>query len=122
MAASSGGYGHRVVQQESLTTRIRNVCTEYAVGNSTFMEGLANADDAGAKRYTIILDETTYPSDNVLDANLGPFQGPAMVFVDDAQFKDADWEGFLRIGDSAKKDDPGTTGKFGLGALTTLLT
>ena len=44
-------------QQEKFTTRIRNVVREYPWGLDVIKEFLANADDAGATSFAVVLDK-----------------------------------------------------------------
>ena len=46
---------------------------------------------------------------------LAPFQGPALLAYNDAQFKDEDWEGIQNLQRSVKAEDPFKVGKFGIG-------
>ena len=58
-------------QQERFTTRIRNVIREYPWGLGVFKEFLANADDAGAKAFVVILDKRQHSK--VRPPSLGHF-------------------------------------------------
>ena len=44
-------------QREDLTTRLKNILDEYPAGVSTLREFVQNADDAGATRLVLCLDE-----------------------------------------------------------------
>jgi len=43
-------------QKEDLTTRIRNILDEYPFGLGPFKEFLQNADDAKARKFSVIFD------------------------------------------------------------------
>lgn len=101
--------------EEALTTRIRNVLRQYAI-EQAFPELLANAVDAGASSFRVVLDETTNsPSSRLIAA---AFSGPTLVVYNDAVFKDQDWNGLKKVGLGGKEDDPDLIGRFGLGALS----
>ena len=61
-------------QTESLTSRIRTILDMYPDGNPIFSELIQNADDAGATRVDILLDETRYPTESLLDAKMAELQ------------------------------------------------
>lgn len=106
--------------KEQLKTVISDTLERYPI-KSTFNEFLANADDAGAKKITWILDkcrERSYESSSLLTTELKPFQGPALFVCNDAVFSKKDFAGFKDIGLGGKKDDIHSTGMFGRGALS----
>lgn len=103
---------------EHFVSSIRNVLKDY---NETQMltEMLANAIDAGAKRFVLILDEMPNSTEHLISPNLAMFQEcPTLLVYNDAEFKEKDWEGIRRIGEGSKKDEANTIGMFGRGALT----
>ncbi|PIL32619.1 hypothetical protein GSI_05323 [Ganoderma sinense ZZ0214-1] len=107
--------------REDLSTRIGNVLRSYDV-EQAFNEFLANAADAGAKKFNIMLDHggdrRAQPSE-VLCPNMAQFcQGPAVIAHNDAEFTMDDIRGICRIGRGGKEDREGTIGRFGLGALS----
>ena len=61
-------------QAESLTSRLRTILDMYPDGNPIFSELIQNADDAGATRLDILLDETCYPTESLLDAKMAELQ------------------------------------------------
>lgn len=61
-------------QAESLTSRLRTILDMYPDGNPIFSELIQNADDAGATRLDILLDETRYPTESLLDAKMTELQ------------------------------------------------
>ena len=61
-------------QTESLTSRIRTILDMYPDGNPIFSELIQNADDAGATRVDILLDETRYPTESLLDSKMAELQ------------------------------------------------
>lgn len=103
---------------EHFISSIRNVLKDY---NETQMliEMLANAVDAGAKRFALILDEMPNSTKHLISPNLAIFQQcPTLLVYNDAEFKKKDWEGIRRIGEGSKKDEANTIGMFGRGVLT----
>ena len=107
--------------REDLTTRIGNVLRSYNI-DQAFNEFLANAADAGAKKFNIMLDcgddRRADPSE-ILCQNMAQFcQGPAVIAHNDAEFTMDDIRGICRIGRGGKEDRDGMVGRFGLGALS----
>ena len=106
--------------KEKLKTVISDTLERYPI-QSTFNEFLANADDAGARKITWILDECRekhHESSSLLTSELKPFQGPALFVCNDAVFSKKDFAGFKDIGQGGKKGDIDSTGMFGRGALS----
>ena len=84
---------------------------------------LANADAAKATHFTVVLDKSTYSTTNLttnlLHADMHSMQGPGLLVGNNAVCSEQDFAGYTRkIGDSIKKNDKGTIGQFGRGALT----
>ena len=52
---------------------------------------------------------------SLVHPDLAPFQGPALLAYNDAQFTDEDWEGIQNLQRSIKAEDPFKVGKFGIG-------
>jgi hypothetical protein len=103
--------------QEDLTTRIRNTLKEYTIHQS-LSEFLANALDAGATDFTVLLDELPYPSQRLLSPDMEAFQEcPSLVLYHDSLFKEDDWLGIMNIGIGGKSRRSDSIGMFGLGAL-----
>ncbi|KAF8828428.1 hypothetical protein HHX47_DHR4000917 [Lentinula edodes] len=109
---------------ESLILRIKNVLVAYDK-RYAFNEFLANAVDADASRFKVLLDAKRFNGDPIALPNsmLCPEmaacqEGPALVLHNDAKFSEADFKGIKCIGEGGKQDRNGTIGKFGLGALS----
>lgn len=102
-------------QRQPITTTLRSICESYPA-NTNLKELLQNADDAGASEFEIVLDTKSY-------AGLGPFlhegladySGPAVLARNNSVFTDRDFESLSSVGDSCKRHDPASTGKFGQG-------
>ncbi|EJF60799.1 hypothetical protein DICSQDRAFT_181063 [Dichomitus squalens LYAD-421 SS1] len=107
--------------REDLTTRIGNVLRAYNI-QQAFNEFLANASDAGARKFNIMLDckedRRADPSE-VLCENMAQFcRGPALVVHNDAEFTMDDIRGICRVGRGGKEGKEDTVGRFGLGSLS----
>ncbi len=103
---------------EDLTTRISNVLRQYSI-EQAFNEFLANASDAGATQFDILVDEFTSNARNILSPEMAPLlTSPAIVIHNDAVFSDSDFQGIKRIGLGSKQGRVDTFGKFGFGALS----
>lgn len=103
---------------ESLVARIKTVLVEYDIQYS-FNEFLANAADAGACQFGVVLDTSRHRSDHILCPEMEIFQHrPAMVLFNDATFSLDDFRGLRNVGEGGKQSINGTIGKFGLGALS----
>lgn len=102
---------------EDLTVRIRGVLQDYGIDHSS-NEWVANADDAGARSVTFLVDEASFEGRRVI-GGLTSFQsGPALVVHNDGVFTDADFKGLGNIGQGGKSGMPNSIGRFGLGALS----
>ncbi|KAJ6602456.1 hypothetical protein DFH09DRAFT_968836 [Mycena vulgaris] len=103
---------------ETLTTTIRNVLKQYpeqAICN----EFLANASDAGATKFGILVDERPGPVDKLLSQAMTPFQNcPSLVIYNSGVFTPKDFEGICRTGIGGKEGRTNTIGQFGLGVLS----
>ncbi|PVF98749.1 hypothetical protein CPB86DRAFT_784385 [Serendipita vermifera] len=103
---------------EDLTTRIRGVLLQYNA-EQTFTEFLANAEDARAKRFAMLLDERhSFGSDKLLTEAMKLYQNEALVIFNDAVFQDKDFKGIRRVGLGGKRDNVDMIGRFGLGSLS----
>ena len=104
---------------EPLPLRIRGVLLQYGV-SQTISELLANADDAGSRKFSILLDETipTQSARTMSPALKEAQSHPAMIIYNDAVFKRKDFEGIVNVGIGGKDDRSNTIGQFGLGSLS----
>ncbi|KAI9891893.1 MAG: hypothetical protein M1814_002278 [Vezdaea aestivalis] len=87
-------------QEEQICTTISNSLERYPLP-SFLGEYLANADDAGASMFDMILDQSdfnTYPSKTLPTKNMAILQGPSMFIYNDRQFSENDWKGFRNVG------------------------
>ncbi|KAI0070090.1 hypothetical protein K474DRAFT_1776994 [Panus rudis PR-1116 ss-1] len=104
--------------QEPLTTRLGNVLRQYSISQA-FNEFLANAADAGARQYSLLIDSHSAPSEYLVSPSMAQFQsGPSLVLYNDAVFKEQDFKGIRFVGLGGKQERADAIGKFGLGALS----
>jgi sacsin len=103
---------------ESFVTSIRNAISEYTE-TQTLVEMLANAVDASARRFVLILDEMPQSTEHLISPTLRSFQQcPALLVFNDASFTEEDFDGLCNTGEGSKKQKDNTIGQFGRGALT----
>nr|CAG8473789.1 4960_t:CDS:2 [Entrophospora candida] len=110
LASNSRSYG----QNETLISSIRNILKDYS-HESIFKEFLQNADDAGATRFHVIIDSRSHPTNSLLSDEMKAWQGPAILFFNNAQFKEQDFDSLMQIRVGGKSDDDTKIGKHGLG-------
>ena len=80
---------------------------------------LANADDARATTFTVLLDKAHYITQGLLSDHMQDMQAAALLVGNDTVFSEQDYLGYTRkIGDSHKANDSRTVGQFGKGAMT----
>ena len=98
-------------------TIIRNTLRQYDP-KQFFTEFIANASDAGAKRFNILLDNHEGPRERLLSEGLAVFQSASLVVHNDGIFSRDDFIGILQTGIGGKAGKPNVIGRFGLGALS----
>ncbi|KAL8717029.1 MAG: hypothetical protein Q9225_005692 [Loekoesia sp. 1 TL-2023] len=101
-------------QNSPITTILRQICEAYPE-SSCLRELLQNADDAQASEIEYILDTTTYHGKPLINEGLEAYHGPALLVRNNSVFTDDDFTSLASIGDSRKRDDPVSTGKYGQG-------
>ncbi|KAJ6589057.1 hypothetical protein B0H19DRAFT_1367527 [Mycena capillaripes] len=103
---------------ETLTTTIRNVLKQYSE-QQICNEFLANACDADATKFGILVDERPGPVGKLLSSAMAPFQAcPSLVFYNSGVFSPKDFEGICKTGIGGKESSSSTIGQYGLGALS----
>ncbi|KAJ6617959.1 hypothetical protein B0H10DRAFT_1947944 [Mycena sp. CBHHK59/15] len=103
---------------ETLTTTIRNVLKQYSE-QQICNEFLANACDANATKFGLLVDERHSPSDKLLSFAMAPFQNcPSLIIYNNGVFSPKDFEGICRTGIGGKEGRTNTIGQFGLGVLS----
>ena len=83
-----------------------------------FTEFIANASDAGAKRFSILIDDQEGPGEHLLSKGLAVFQTASLVVHNDGIFSPKDFRGILQTGIGGKRGRTSVIGHFGLGALS----
>ncbi|XP_077979790.1 sacsin-like [Glandiceps talaboti] len=102
---------------EPLTTRLKNILSEYTEGVSIFKELIQNADDAGATEVKFLIDwraNTNYQR-KLFSREMQTCQGPALWAYNNAVFTDKDFENINRLAGATKLSDTNKIGRFGLG-------
>ncbi|KAJ7633010.1 hypothetical protein FB45DRAFT_832425 [Roridomyces roridus] len=103
---------------EDLTNRVQNILKEHDV-HYALNEFLANAVDAKAKEFSVVLDERTFESSKVLGPGLAQLQQrPSLFLYNDAKLSDDDFRGLRKVGHGGKRSNPDSIGRYGLGALS----
>jgi sacsin len=103
---------------EALTSRIRSVLVQYTV-EQAFTEFLANAADAKATAFGILLDDQPSAASHLLSPEFAEIQSrPALVIYNNAVFVDKDFDGIRNVGVGGKVGKSNAIGQFGLGALS----
>ncbi|KNZ76212.1 Sacsin [Termitomyces sp. J132] len=105
---------------EELGTTIRNRLGSYT-SRQIVTEFVANAADAGATEFGVLVDEITITlsSDGILFGTLKDvWDGPSFVLYNDAVFTAADFDGICQTGIGGKSKRRDCIGQFGFGALT----
>lgn len=115
MTAQGSLVGEDFGQGERLTVRLRGLVRSYPRSVGIIKEFLQNADDAGATELRVIWDERRQSCERLPDPRMAALQGPALLFVNDQVFSDADFEAIRKIGESSKSASGPKTGRFGLG-------
>jgi hypothetical protein len=98
-------------------TIIRNTLRQYEP-TQFFTEFIANASDAGAKRFSILIDDQEGPGEHLLSKGLAVFQTASLVVHNDGIFSPKDFRGILQTGIGGKRGRTSVIGHFGLGALS----
>ncbi|KAH7404684.1 hypothetical protein KP509_15G038000 [Ceratopteris richardii] len=102
-------------QKVDLTRRIREILANYPEGTTVLKELIQNADDAGATEVSFCLDRRKHGADSMLYEGLSPWQGPAVLAFNNAEFSAQDFESISKLGGSKKGREPWKTGRFGVG-------
>eukprot|EP01062_Namystynia_karyoxenos_P078075 TRINITY_DN7988_c0_g1_i4.p1 TRINITY_DN7988_c0_g1~~TRINITY_DN7988_c0_g1_i4.p1 ORF type:complete len:3393 (+),score=795.00 TRINITY_DN7988_c0_g1_i4:5118-15296(+) len=106
--------GEAIGQCEPLLQRLSTLVEGYPT-ECIVKEMLQNADDAGATEFRVIIDWRQGRKESVFKEDAKDWQGPALLFYNNAVFTDKDWKGITCLGKGSKSDDSSSTGRFGLG-------
>ncbi|KAF9278283.1 hypothetical protein BGZ88_000652 [Linnemannia elongata] len=101
-------------QQEDIVDRIKGILNDYDP-SGIFNEYLQNASDAGATKFSVMLDTRMYGNTNVLSEEMAAWQGPALIFYNNARFTDEDFSALCKLGVGNKRKDTSKIGRHGLG-------
>ena len=101
-------------QSEPLTTRLNRILREYK-DTSVIQELLQNADDAGATEVAVYYDTREHDSSNLFFPGMANSYGPALLFYNNAEFTEEDFENITKIAGETKINKPLKIGKFGIG-------
>ena len=102
---------------EKPITTIRNTLKRYDP-KQFFTEFIANATDAKATQFKLLIDDYEGPRNNLLSERMKDFQGASLVVYNNGVFTQDDFRGIRETGIGAKRGKPGMIGHFGLGALS----
>ncbi|KAF8963749.1 hypothetical protein BDZ97DRAFT_1919525 [Flammula alnicola] len=103
---------------EDLVGRIRGFLRDYDP-RYAINEFLANADDANATEFSILLSSGVHSVEHVLSSEFKSlYEHPALILHNNATLSDDDFLGLRRVGRGGKLDRPDTHGRHGLGALS----
>ncbi|KAJ7161471.1 hypothetical protein C8R43DRAFT_336009 [Mycena crocata] len=103
---------------EDFTTRVEGVLKEHHV-DYALNEFLANAIDANASHFSVVLDERTFECSTVLAPGLADLQRrPSLLLYSNSKFTAADFRGLRQVGVGGKRSNPDSIGRYGLGALS----
>jgi sacsin len=82
-------------------------------------EFLANAQDAGASKLMVMINDYISVEGNFLSPALKTLHDrPSIMVYNDSEFSEQDFEGICKTFIGGKGNDPDSIGQFGLGALT----
>ena len=101
-------------QSEPLTTRLNRILREYK-DTSVIQELLQNADDAEATEVAVYYDTREHDSSNLLFPGMANSYGPALLFYNNAEFTEGDFENITKIAGETKINKLLKIGKFGIG-------
>ena len=101
-------------QSEPLTTRLNRILKEYK-DTSVIQELIQNADDAEATEVAVYLDTRKHDSSNLFFPGMANSYGPALLFYNNAEFNEEDFENIRKIAGETKINKPLKIGKFGVG-------
>ncbi|KAF8205699.1 hypothetical protein K438DRAFT_1818327 [Mycena galopus ATCC 62051] len=103
---------------EDFIKRVEGVLKEHDISHA-LNEFLANAIDAKASTFSVLLDERTFPGSTVLAPGLSDFQRkPSLLLYNNATFTETDFRGVRQVGRGGKRSNPDSIGRYGLGALS----
>ena len=104
-------------QCEPLTTRLKNILTDYKDGLTIIKELLQNADDAEATEVNICYDARVHSADpkKLFFPGMADSHGPALIVHNNKTFSDDDFKNITQLAGGTKQNKPLKIGKFGIG-------
>ena len=104
-------------QCEPLTTRLKNILTDYKDGLTIIKELLQNADDAEATEVNICYDARVHSADpkKLFFPGMAESHGPALIVHNNKTFSDDDFKNITQLAGGTKQNKPLKIGKFGIG-------
>jgi sacsin len=103
---------------EDLTTRISGLLRDSPI-RYALNEFLANAVDAGASEFSVLVDEQVFETRTIISETMSTMQQTAaIVLYNNAVFQDTDFKGLRDIGRGGKRGVSDTIGRYGFGALS----
>jgi len=108
--------GEKYGQHHDLIGRIKSILEGYGTNIAVITEFLQNADDAGATEFIVMLDTKSYSHGSLFSKDMEQFQGPSLLFYNNATFREQDFEALAKIGSGHKRDDHNVRiGRYGCG-------
>ncbi|XP_066462105.1 sacsin-like [Eleutherodactylus coqui] len=95
--------------------QLQNILRKYPDGGQILKELIQNADDAKASQVIFVHDEREHGREALRAKDQHVIRGQSLLVYNNEMFSDRDWEGIQRPGNSIKRKDPNTVGRFGLG-------
>ena len=100
---------------QSVTSRLKEAIQDYEFDIDVFKELIQNADDAHATEVKFVIDWRQHPCDTLLEPEMKPWQGPALIAYNNAVFTANDFKNICELAGGSKKSDPTKIGRFGIG-------
>ena len=116
--APSRKLGLKYIQKgphQSVTSRLNEAIEDYGSDVDVFKELIQNADDARATEVKFLIDWRQHPYKSLLEPEMKPWQGPALLAYNNAVFTSSDLENICELAGGSKKSDPTKIGRFGIG-------
>ena len=99
-----------------IKAQLEAILQDYPAGQ-ILSEGLQNAEDAGASRFSLMLDLRQHKVTGLRNKKLKRCQGPAFILADNGSgFEDRNWNSLQNLHQSEKRHSPCEIGRFGMGS------
>jgi len=110
-AQEEDGFG----QEADLVAQVKQLLQEYGDHADLVQEFVQNTDDAGAREMAFFLDESEFGKETIVDSRAAELQGPALYIGSDKPLTAYDIGRMQCVGNSAKRMDWTSSGRFGVG-------